>query len=118
MKSLAKTRWRRMWRGWWWMLTLLMGAIGCSGHVITGPTPTPASLVISIATPTILPTLVPQILTPAPTNTPAPTATPAVHIVQPGDTLLGMALQYNLTLEELYQVNGVLKPELLQIGQD
>ena len=99
-----------MWRGWWWMLTLLMGAIGCSGHVITGPTPTPASLVISIATPTILPTLVPQILTPAPTNTPAPTATPAVHIVQPGDTLLGIALQYNVTLEELYQVNGVLKP--------
>jgi LysM repeat protein len=40
-----------------------------------------------------------------------------VHIVQPGDTLLGIALQYNVTLEELYQVNGVLKPELLQIGQ-
>jgi hypothetical protein len=31
--------------------------------------------------------------------------------------LLGIALQYNVTLEELYQVNGVLKPELLQIGQ-
>jgi murein DD-endopeptidase MepM/ murein hydrolase activator NlpD len=41
-----------------------------------------------------------------------------VHIVQPGDTLLGIALQYNVTLEELYQVNGVLKPELLQIGQE
>jgi len=65
----------------------------------------------------VLPTLVPQVLTPAPTNTPAPTPTPAVHIVQPGDTLLGIALQYNVTLEELYQVNGVLKPELLQIGQ-
>ena len=65
----------------------------------------------------MLPTLIPQVLTPAPTNTPAPTPTPAVHIVQPGDTLLGIALQYNVTLEELYQVNGVLKPELLQIGQ-
>jgi hypothetical protein len=65
----------------------------------------------------VLPTLVPQMLTPAPTNTPAPTPTPAVHIVQPGDTLLGIALQYGVTLEELYQVNGVLKPELLQIGQ-
>jgi murein DD-endopeptidase MepM/ murein hydrolase activator NlpD len=40
-----------------------------------------------------------------------------VHIVQPGDTLLEIALQYNVTLEEIYQVNGVLKPELLQIGQ-
>jgi murein DD-endopeptidase MepM/ murein hydrolase activator NlpD len=38
--------------------------------------------------------------------------------VQPGDTLLGIALQYDVTLEELYQVNGVLKPELLQIGQE
>ncbi len=117
MKSLARTRWRRMWRGCWWMLLLLLGAIGCSGHVIMGPTPTPASLAISLATSTVLPTPIPQILTPAPTNTPAPTATPAVHIVQPGDTLLGIALQYNVTLEELYQVNGVLKPELLQIGQ-
>jgi LysM repeat protein len=76
-----------------------------------------SSLAISLATPTILPTLIQQVLTPAPTNTPAPMATPAVHIVQPGDTLLGIALQYNVTLEELYQVNGVLKPELLQIGQ-
>jgi LysM repeat protein len=95
----------------------MWGAIGCTGRVITGPTPTGASLAISLATPTVLPTLVPQVLTPVPTNTPGPTPTPIVHIVQPGDTLLGIALQYNVTLEELYQVNGVLKPELLQIGQ-
>ena len=117
MKSSLKARWRWKWRAGWWIFLLGMGAIGCSGHVITGPTPTPASLAISLATPTVLPTLVLQILTPAPTNTPAPTATPVVHIVQPGDTLLGIALQYNVKLEELYQVNGVLKPELLQIGQ-
>jgi LysM repeat protein len=97
---------------------LAWSAVSCSGRVITGPTPTLASLAIPLATPTVLPTLVPQVLTPAPTNTPAPTPTPSVHIVQPGDTLLGIALQYNVTLEELYQVNGVLKPELLQIGQE
>ncbi len=117
MKLSIQRRWREIWRGWLWVCILAGGAIGCSGRVITGPTPTPASLAISLATPTVLPTLVPQMLTPAPTNTPAPTPTPAVHIVQPGDTLLGIALQYNVTLEELYQVNGVLKPELLQIGQ-
>jgi len=104
-------------RGWMLTLVLLWGAAGCNGRVITGPTPTPASLAISLSTPTVLPTLIPQVLTPAPTNTPAPTPTPSVHIVQPGDTLLGIALQYDVTLEELYQVNGVLKPELLQIGQ-
>jgi LysM repeat protein len=117
MKLSFQRRWRRPRRGWLWVCLLAVGAAGCSGRVITGPTPTPVSLAISLATPTVLPTLVPQVLTPAPTNTPAPTPTPAVHIVQPGDTLLGIALQYNVTLEELYQVNGVLKPELLQIGQ-
>lgn len=117
MKSFVQRQWCQTWRGWMWMCILVWGAIGCSGRVITSPTPTPASLAIFLTNPTVLPTLIPQVLTPAPTNTPAPTPTPAVHIVQPGDTLLGIALQYNVTLEELYQVNGVLKPELLQIGQ-
>jgi LysM repeat protein len=117
MTSSNQQRWHWMWRSWLWAAALVLGTIGCSGRVITGPTPTPASLAISLATPTALPTLVAQVLTPAPTNTPAPTPTPAVHIVQPGDTLLGIALQYNVTLEELYQVNGVLRPEFLQIGQ-
>jgi LysM repeat protein len=115
MKLLSQPRWRC---GLAVGLLLLGSAIGCSGRVITGPTPTAASLAISLATPTVLPTLAPQILTPAPTNTPAPTPTPSVHVVQPGDTLLGIALQYDVTLEELYQVNGVLKPELLMIGQE
>jgi LysM repeat protein len=97
------------------ILSLIMSA--CSGRVLSGSTPTPMSLAVSLATPTVLPTLIPQVLTPAPTNTPAPTPTPTVHIIQPGDTLLGIALQYGVTLDELYQVNGVLKPELLQIGQ-
>jgi LysM repeat protein len=117
MNFPLQRQWRRSWRRWLTVCVLIGGAIGCSGRVITGPTPTPVSLAISLATPTVLPTLVPQVLTPAPTNTPEPIGTPAVHIVQPGDTLLGIALQYNVTLEELYQVNGVLKPELLQIGQ-
>ena len=107
-------------RGWlnlilFGMLSVLLSA--CGGRVISGSTPTPVSLAVSLATPTVLPTLIPQVLTPAPTNTPAPTPTPIVHIIQPGDTLLGIALQYGVTLDELYQVNGVLKPELLQIGQ-
>lgn len=96
---------------------LLAGLSACSGRVMTGPSPTPLSLAVDLATPTTLPTLLPRALTPAPTNTPAPTPTPSVHVVQPGDTLMGIALQYGVSLEELYQVNGVLKPELLQIGQ-
>jgi LysM repeat protein len=118
MKSHAQQNGRRGgWRRFMLFGTLSVLLSACGGRVISGSTPTPASLAVSLATPTVLPTLIPQMLTPAPTNTPAPTPTPAVHIIQPGDTLLGIALQYGVTLDELYQVNGVLKPELLQIGQ-
>jgi LysM repeat protein len=114
MKSHSQ---RLAWRGLIFLSMLSMLLSACNGRVISRSTPTPASLAVSLATPTVLPTLIPQVLTPAPTNTPAPTPTPTVHIIQPGDTLLSIALQYGVTLDELYQVNGVLKPELLQIGQ-
>ncbi len=95
----------------------LSSAIGCGGQVVSGSTPTQASLAIILPSPTARPTFSPQMLTPIPTNTPAPTPTPVVHIVQPGDTLLGIALQYGVTLDALQQINGVLRPETLQIGQ-
>src|SRR5512140_3009491 len=117
MKSHLPSTQPRVWRGLIFLSLITVLISACNGRVISGSTPTPASLAVSLATPTVLPTLIPQVLTPAPTNTPAPTPTPSVHIIQPGDTLLGIALQYGVTLEELYQVNGVLKPELLQIGQ-
>jgi LysM repeat protein len=119
MKTHSQQKPRRGWRNLI-LLGVLISALlsACNGRVISGSTPTAASLAVSLATPTVLPTLIPQVLTPAPTNTPAPTPTPAVHVIQPGDTLMGIALQYDVTLDELYQVNGVLKPELLQIGQE
>jgi LysM repeat protein len=89
----------------------------CGGQVVSGSTPTPASLAVILPSSTARPTFSPQMLTPIPTNTPAPTPTPVVHIVQPGDTLLGIALQYGVTLDALQQINGVLRPETLQIGQ-
>ncbi len=97
---------------------LLLGLTACGGGVITGPTPTAPSLAVQVAAPTLLPTLGDLALTPVPTNTPAPTPTPVIYVIQPGDTLLGVALQYNVTLDELQQANGVLKPETLQIGQE
>jgi LysM repeat protein len=39
------------------------------------------------------------------------------HIVQPGDTLLGVALRYGLTWQELAAANGLTEHDLLQIGQ-
>lgn len=98
-------------------LLSLIATTACGGQVVSGSTPTPASLAVILPSATARPTFSPQMLTPIPTNTPAPTPTPVVHIVQPGDTLLGIALQYGVTLDALQQINGVLRPETLQIGQ-
>jgi LysM repeat protein len=95
----------------------LSSLISCGGQVVSVPTPTLESLAVILPSPTVRATFSPQMLTPIPTNTPAPTPTPVVHIVQPGDTLLGIALQYGVTLDALQQINGVLRPETLQIGQ-
>lgn len=100
-----------------WIIIISLGLTACGGQVVTGSTPTPESLAVILPSPTPRSTLAPLALTPIPTNTPAPTPTPIVHIVQPGDTLLGIALQYGVTLDALQQVNGVLRPETLQIGQ-
>jgi len=50
---------------------------------------------------------------------PPPTATPQItHRVKAGDTALGIALQYGLTLEDLLAYNGITADTLLQIGQE
>ncbi|MEJ2013468.1 MAG: LysM peptidoglycan-binding domain-containing protein [Anaerolineales bacterium] len=46
-----------------------------------------------------------------------PTPTPFVHIVQQGETLLGIALRYGVTLEDLLVVNPGVDPSFLSIGQ-
>lgn len=93
---------------------------GC-GQVIT-LTPTPTAL----PTPTISITLVanapdatptPAPYTPAPTPTPTITPTPIVHTVRAGESLLTIAAQYELSVSELQDANGILDPRTLQIGQ-
>ena len=40
-----------------------------------------------------------------------------VHIVQPGDTLFGIAQQYRADLGAIYQLNGLNETSVLEIGQ-
>ncbi|MBN1487212.1 MAG: LysM peptidoglycan-binding domain-containing protein, partial [Anaerolineae bacterium] len=52
-----------------------------------------------------------------PTFTPEPTPTPVVHMVESGDTLLGIAVEYGVQMEAIQQVNGLEDVSFLRVGQ-
>lgn len=90
--------------------------IGCSS-----PQPSPALP----ATATLRPFINQTDTTPTPiVSTPAtiaplgPSATPFVHIVQQGETLLGIAIRYGVSLDDLLLVNPEVDPRILSVGQD
>lgn len=69
-------------------------------------------------TPTFTPT---PTMTPTPTETPPPTATPTPippqeYVVQPGDTLLAIALEYDLTIDQITTYNQ-LESDVIVEGQ-
>lgn len=88
-------------------------------------TPTPATAITPtpddpntafdqvIATPTPEPT---PTATPIPRPTPTPTAT--VYVVQPGDTLSGIAARFNVTVDDLVEANRIVNPDSLGVGQE
>ncbi|NLE44734.1 MAG: LysM peptidoglycan-binding domain-containing protein [Chloroflexi bacterium] len=59
-----------------------------------------------------------------PTSTPRPTPSPrpdgaVVHIVQEGDTLFGLALEYGVSLDQIRQLNaGSIDGDLIGVGQE
>ncbi len=96
--------------------TLLLS--GC-GQVMSGPTPTPVLLGVTLPPPTATPRVATaQAKTPEPTSTPAPTSTPVIYVVKPGDTLLSIALEFGSSVAGIQQANGIINPALLQPGQE
>ena len=102
------------------MLALLSG--GC-GQVLTRPTPT-VSLPTATATATRpAPTATkaatrpPVPMTPEPTQTPTPEPTPILHTLQAGDTLIGLAGAYGVTVQAIQEANGITDPRGLLVGQ-
>lgn len=88
------------------------------------------------AAPTLLPTNTPQItlttrpreplsrptdttatLTPTSAATRIADAMPTIYVVRPGDTLLGIALDFGVDVTYLRAANGDLDPRTLQVGQ-
>jgi LysM repeat protein len=101
------------------LLCLIVLLISGCGQVVTGPTPTPEVLGVTLPPPTPTP-LIAIVLTPTPrpTFTPAPTPTPVVYVVKSGDTLLSIALEFGTTVAAIQQANGIINPQSLQIGQE
>ncbi len=106
------------------LFALLMAGVlllaGCGQVVTLQPTPTPeptATLSVAVAVSTLPATSTPAPYTPAPTSTPTITPTPVLHTIGSGESLLGVAGQYGVSVAALQDANGILDPRLLQVGQ-
>lgn len=100
-------------------LFVLLGS-GCGQVITLTPTPPPPptpTISITLAANAPAATSTPAPYTPAPTATPTWTPTPIVHSVGSGESLLSIATQYDITVSELQDANGILDPRTLQVGQ-
>ncbi len=81
------------------------------------------AIIRTAMTPSELPAAVPNFAATAastlPTATPSPVPTQAVvHSVSAGDTLLGIALRYDVEMEAIIAANEMRDPDVLDIGQE
>jgi len=99
------------------VLSLLLLLCGCSTPTEILPVEMTATLEpysMSSLTPTN--TLTSATITAVPTV--GPTATPFVHVVQKEETLLGIAIRYGVSLDELLAANPGINPTILSINQE
>jgi LysM repeat protein len=128
MTSMQDAR-RPRWLCWlpggaFWLIVAVLaltGTLAGCGQVITvtptpTPEPTPTVDVAGVAS-TVEPTPTPAPYTPAPTPTPTVTPTPVFHTIAGGESLLGIANRYGVSVAALQDANGILDPRLLQVGQ-
>jgi hypothetical protein len=89
----------------------LLLLVGCRGEIRNPAALTPWVTVTAIAPPT-------STLIPTPTLPPTLTPLIVVHIVAAGDTLYGISLQYNTSVEAIQQQNGLDEGAILNVGQE
>lgn len=115
-----------------WLLVILLSLAACS-QADPPPVVETKEIVAVIASPTatLPPTALPPTATPTPgpptatatlvltaTPTPLPTATPQIHVVEQFDTLLDLAVQYDVSAAEIAQANALSEDDFLQLGQE
>lgn len=101
-------------------VTAAMFVTACGQVITVQPTPTPeptATLSVAVVVATLPPTATPAPYTPEPTPTPTVTPTPVLHAIQSGESLLGIANLYGISVAALQETNGILDPRFLQIGE-
>ncbi len=67
---------------------------------------------------TLIPSPPPLTPTPVQTEPPIPTATPFLYTVETGDTMLGIALKFGISLENLMAANPDISPSAMSVGQE
>jgi LysM repeat protein len=103
-----------------WNLLILCYLVGCSKpmpEMVLEPTFTLKAL-LPYRTPTVTkhaPTVTPVESLPV---TPVPSPTPFIHQVVSGETMLGIALRYGVTLEALQASNPEVDPRFLSVGAE
>ncbi len=84
------------------------------------PTPSRASVTTTPGTVAAATSATPSTTTQTPaegTPGPLPTWTPVVYTVQPGDSLSGIALRFDVPLADLAAANGIDDPNVIRAGQ-
>ena len=115
MVRINSRRYQRIWesRRCMGFMALMLFLLGCGSFL---PTPTPHPAVVPTFTATPWPTQVMH-YTPTPTLTPAPTPTPLVYEVQKGDTLLAIAIRFDIDVDGIMEANGIESAHRLRVGQ-
>jgi len=109
---------------WDWARTSNDVYLDDASLVVVGPGQAqPPSQPTATAAAALVPNTPGPTFTPGPTSTPAPTRTPrpdgaVIHVVRPGDTLYGISLEYDVSLEELLRLNNLTRESILSIGQE
>lgn len=107
------------------MLALMLATLGA---VACGPAPSPqvprtdggraTATLWPLPGLTARPAITPSqpAATPVIIASPTPSPTPVMHVVKEGETLVGIALQYGISLDALQQANPTVSPRFLSVG--
>lgn len=98
---------------------LTLSALVQALPVVTTPDAVTAANTEARKSQTTTVTILQPTLTDVPTQTPTSTAAPLTYVVQPGDTPLGIAEQFDISVDELMALNGmsVNDARRLRVGQ-